>query len=359
MRSSVLFACGLVFCATSSPGCGDDSGGDDSGGATGSGSSTSGGSTSTPGATVVTTVGGEDTAATSASVDDSTTGNADGSDSGTAGGTSGDSTGADLDTTGADSGSGSSESTGGGGAVAAVPGERCAPNERVALVQISGGGLLPYLRVTFNDTPPPFIGAPALSTASCEFYEFLPAWPCGCGVDEVCSWDDECVAEPQPVAEFDLVVSAGGREQLFTETDTDGQITVGDDAFALELSALGVTVTLPETAIPGGLLDLEGNLSGTFEAPTAVDLSWSPTADGTHVLSLTNINHHAPQPTFTTCTVAGADGSLHIDGDMLVPLSVITGLEFQAIEHARVAAAQTDIGCIEFVFAVQTYVPIG
>ena len=103
-----------------------------------------------------------------------------------------------------------------------------------------------------------------------------------------------------------------------------------------------------ETQIPTELVSAQGNLSGSYDVPTAIDLSWDPAATGTHVLSLTKINHHVNEPTFTECTVPGESGELHIDGDMLQPLAVVTGLEFQAIRLARVAAAQIDEGCIEF-----------
>ena len=41
---------------------------------------------------------------------------------------------------------------------------------------------------------------------------------------------------------------------------------------------------------------------------------------------------------------------------MIDPLAVITGLEFQGIEHVFVAAATTPEGCVEFRFGEQELV---
>ena len=40
---------------------------------------------------------------------------------------------------------------------------------------------------------------------------------------------------------------------------------------------------------------------------------------------------------------------------MIDPLSVVTGLEFQGLEHVFVAAATTPAGCIEFRFGARIY----
>ena len=53
---------------------------------------------------------------------------------------------------------------------------------------------------------------------------------------------------------------------------------------------------------------------------------------------------------------AGTFDLMHVDGDMLTPLAVVTGLEFQGLEHQRVAAAETPLGCVEFRFTTKQYV---
>lgn len=44
------------------------------------------------------------------------------------------------------------------------------------------------------------------------------------------------------------------------------------------------------------------------------------------------------------------------DAEMVDPLAVETGLEFQGLEHAFVAAATTPQGCVEFRFGEQLFV---
>jgi hypothetical protein len=88
------------------------------------------------------------------------------------------------------------------------------------------------------------------------------------------------------------------------------------------------------------------SLDGTYELPESIDLSWSGPDDG-FAYTLIPINHHAGGPTFTECRLPASAHALHVDGEMLQPLAVGTGLEFQGLEHVRTAAAHTPLGCVE------------
>ena len=75
-------------------------------------------------------------------------------------------------------------------------------------------------------------------------------------------------------------------------------------------------------------------------------------------MSLTKINHHVTAPTSTDCTVQASTGTLHFEEDMLLPLAVITGLEFQGVDHANVAAAELDADYVEVQLSVVNYVQL-
>jgi hypothetical protein len=97
-------------------------------------------------------------------------------------------------------------------------------------------------------------------------------------------------------------------------------------------------------------------VSGESNEPTALDLTWTPPADAGRVFTHIPINHHAAGPTYTEREVDASAGALHVDGAMLAPLAVVTGLEFQGVEHRRYAAANTPAGCVEVLFFVQQHV---
>jgi hypothetical protein len=85
-----------------------------------------------------------------------------------------------------------------------------------------------------------------------------------------------------------------------------------------------------------------------YDMPGALDATWQPSPEGSIVRSRIPINHHAGGPTFTECRAPVSSGAFHADAAMINPLSVRTGLEFQGLQHAFVAAATTPEGCIEF-----------
>lgn len=250
---------------------------------------------------------------------------------------------------------------GDGGTTAAIAGARCAPADRVGLVEIEDSFGFVTAYATLFDRPEPWLGAPTLVDDACAFYEGAA---CACALDEACDADGACVAAPVPAADVVLVLRAGGDEQVLDTAQgagsVGGEVTIDAAAYAVELRGLGVTVTLDETAIPRALDDPSGSLDGSYDAPAAVDIAWTaPTAAGTSVFTHVPMNHHVNEPTFTECAVAASTGALHIDGDMLQPLSVSTGLEFQGIEHVRFAAADTPVGCVEIRLATSQYVDLG
>jgi hypothetical protein len=208
-----------------------------------------------------------------------------------------------------------------------------------------------------DDRPSPSVGPATLTSASCSFYDFAPAWPCSCSAAEACSWEGNCVEAAQP-ADYTLTVTSQSMSQVFDETVSGGPVNLPGPQFSFTLTVLGQTITVQSVPIPGPLSNADGTLSGDYMTPTAVDLSWTPEVAGTHLLSYTRINHHVSEPTFTDCSVGAESGALHIDGNMLVPLSVVTGLEFQGVQHAQLAAAQLDEGCVQFELSVTQYLSL-
>lgn len=251
---------------------------------------------------------------------------------------------------------------GGGGPDAAIdltprvatPGERCDRAERVGLVEITAGGANAFM----FDKVDPMIGEPALSDAACGFHEYRPAGPCDCDTGEVCSLAGTCVAAPRRATDGRLTLRAGGAEQVF-EADPElgflgGAITLPGPAYTVEVFAFGQTVTLEaETAVPGPLANVAVTLEGTYDMPAGLDATWDPVDDDSLVFTDIPINHHAGGATFTECAVATSAGALRVEGEMLEPLAVVTGLEFQALEHGRFAAAETSRGCVEFRFSAR------
>lgn len=243
-----------------------------------------------------------------------------------------------------------------------VPGARCAPDDRLGLVEIASWSEGSYdVSASVFDAPPPWLGPPARSDASCAFFD--GAAGCACGESEVCAFGGGCARRPSPVRDLRLAVRAGDDEEVFEEDEipgvVHGALTLSGPTFSLELSGEGVVVRAPEMTVPEPLVDAAGTLHGGFETPTGLDLSWTPPAAGVDVFTHIPINHHVPTPTFTECLVDGAAGALSVPGEMLTPLAVSTGLEFQRVEPARFAAVTTDWGCIEVRFSVKQLVDLG
>ncbi|MFC1610655.1 hypothetical protein ACFL6C_06840 [Myxococcota bacterium] len=246
---------------------------------------------------------------------------------------------------------------------AAIPGARCNIWEQVGQVTISGVPNAAWAWAWLADGPNPIYTEPALSTAHCNYHEYVQQNPCPeCPEGETCASDGSCVRVPRLATTAQLVLSANEQNQVLAADSMgtmQGEITLPGSAFSLELVGHSVEVTLAETSLPGALADLTGTLSGSYDHPTAIDITWTPPEDGGHVFTHIPINHHAFSVTFTECAVDASTGALHVDEDMLVPLAVATGLEFQGIEHINFAAAETRLGCIEIRYARPHYVELG
>jgi hypothetical protein len=243
--------------------------------------------------------------------------------------------------------------------IPATPGARCPLSERIARVTVEGyvqPGTEIQASAEVFDRPDPLTGDPKLSDATCAFYSHASAW-CDppCPADQSCVTDGKCEPVPAPVWDATLVLSDGTGTQAFGKGSPTGKfygpVTLSGRTFSATLSWAGRTVTLEPTALPGGLAGLSGHCDDSM-APEFLDLTWTIPADGGQVHTLIPINHHAAGPTFTDCVAEASAGKMHVDGAMLKPLSVVTGLEFQGIEHVRFAAAVTPEGCVEFRFQV-------
>lgn len=247
--------------------------------------------------------------------------------------------------------------------VAAVPGARCAPATRIGRVMVYGSDFATTLdaAVEVNDRAPTWLLGPKLTDASCSFFEQLPPAFCGtCPDGTICTPDGSCQTLPVPVPDVVLTLRTADASQVFATTGALGgawgAVTLPGRAFAVEVSWGDLTVTLGPTAVPDVLEGATQTLAGSYDEPTALDLTWTPPQDGATVFTHIPINHHAAGATYTECAVEAAVGALHVDGAMLVPLAVETGLEFQGIEHVRFAAAETPAGCVDVLFQVHQYV---
>ena len=242
-----------------------------------------------------------------------------------------------------------------GGPIAAVPGARCKLSERIGLIEVEAQGpSTVYLNGSVSDRPNPYYGEPELADAACAFHRFNPQGACApCDEDELCGIDGVCVKAPVRRTDTRVVVDHGGQTtELAANGETGeifGELASDPQTYALTLHVGDQRITLGATTVPGAL-NASGTLSGDSMDPKGVTTTWAAQAGDSQVYTRISINHHAAGPTFTECHVPASSGTLSIAGTMLKPLAVVTGLEFQGLEHQRVAAAETAAGCIEFRF---------
>jgi len=275
---------------------------------------------------------------------------------------------------GADSTDGGTDSTGtgggpeGGGAGAApsgpyqaVMGKLCPVESGIGVVELMGFPT-PYVQAALYDKPDPWIGEAELSTPTCGYHHYTTAGCPACEVGETCSIGDECVAERRTIKDATLLVSAGAEQRQYTADAQLGgiyaQLDIGDatSSFAMTLSWGETEVQLAPMPVAGGnLANVAVTTEGDYAAPGALDATWDPAQTGAFVRSRIPINHHAAGPTFTECAAPESAGAFHADADMINPLAVVTGLEFQGVEHVFVAAATTPEGCVEFRFGTQVF----
>lgn len=245
----------------------------------------------------------------------------------------------------------------GPGEYIAVAGARCSPHTAIGVFSVRVSSLGPYVYGSLSDSPRPEVGEPAEANGTCAFHQANLA-PCDCADGEVCTHDRESCVTPPSQVDIGVVVHAGA--ESFTPATVDEgrgpvvseQVPLTGDTFGMTVTGLGATITALPTTVPT-LFDVMDVLTGTYDMPEAMDLTWAAGDADAHVYSLTNINHHVRETTFTECAAPASDGSMNIPGSMLVPLSVSTGLEFQRVEVIRFAAAELPEGCVEFRFSEQ------
>lgn len=242
------------------------------------------------------------------------------------------------------------------GDVVAVHGARCAPGEMVARIEVETfGGATPtsYLNAWASDRPNPAIGAPELTSGDCVFHR----QPSGCGIcgeNETCGVGSVCATIPASENNISIVATGDNSATQTFSPDQWGsiseQLTIPGASFGLAVTFRGATIDLAPMAVPGDLASTSGQLGGDYMDPTSLRADWIGGEAGARVFTHININHHVRAQTFTQCDAPSDGGSFEIGADMLKPLAVSTGLEFQGLEHVRFAAADTIRGCVEFRF---------
>jgi len=266
--------------------------------------------------------------------------------------------GTDHDSAGApDPGGGGSGGAPPSGPYEAVGGRFCPVESTIGVVELMGFPS-PYVQVSLFDQPDPWIGEAELSTATCEFHRYKPGSCGGCEAGETCSSASVCQPERRTIKNASLSVETVGSVRHY---DADPQLggiystlDIGDasSSYAMTLSWDETVVVVAATPVAGDDL---ANLairtaSGNSDKPGALDATWDVSTSEAFVRSRIPINHHAGGPTFTECRAPVSAGAFHADAEMIDPLAVQTGLEFQGVEHEFVAAAVTPQGCVEFRF---------
>ena len=292
-------------------------------------------------------------------------------DSGDGGGGSGGSTsseggsGGDITQGGSNVGGNGGDPQGGSpsGHFDAVPDTFCAPEDTIGRFWISGFPGGPTISGELWETTAPFIGPPSLSTETCGFHGFQDTCPGNCDPGTVCNWAGTCVPERRTVKDASLRITVGEEEQIVEADPKLGgfyaPLVIGDASseFAMHLTWGELEVDLAPFAYQSApLADASVQIEGDSSAPGALDATWTSSAAGGYVMSRIPINHHAGGGTFTNCAAPLGAEAFHADAEMIDPLAVITGLEFQGLEYVNIAAAETSAGCIDFRLGEQIYV---
>lgn len=232
-----------------------------------------------------------------------------------------------------------------------TPGASCSPMSRLGTVNMSRAGATFEIYGQIYEGVDPWIGEPELTNDTCAFHRFDPG-ACGvCPGGQVCSAAGDCV--PPRLVRTDVGLRVVG-DGVSTDAIVDpvsgtiyGSVEATESPLSLTLTLGDEEVELPPMVMasaPAGVL-VSGQ--GDSCAPEALDVTWTPADDDRRVRTEIPINHHAAGPTFTHCEAGIGDPGLHADGPMLVPLAVVTCLEFQGVTVGRVASITTAAGCIE------------
>jgi hypothetical protein len=220
----------------------------------------------------------------------------------------------------------------------------CDPAEQVGNVAITRYGTAGSLSVSARiwDKPDPWLGPPTASTDACGFFEYSNCGSCDTGL--VCHHDGSCV-EPRRARTDVILESSAGNYGPDTTGLMWGYAAVAD-SYSFRLVQPEGDLVVDALALHEGLV-AEVHSGGSYEAPGELAVSWTGADEG-HVSTVIPINHHAGAPTFTSCRAEASVGGFDVPADMVNPLSVSTGLEFQGLHHGDYAAVETDAGCIQF-----------
>ena len=231
----------------------------------------------------------------------------------------------------------------------AVVGARCPLTELVGQVEIESSDPSVYFNAWLREGPDPTIGEPELTTAACKFYRENRSCT-GCTEMQQCSAAGTCVERvASRLGVQAALVSATERQDVVQDEWGGLWAEVGiAGPWAVELVIDGHVVSTDALLPPEALVSPAVSLAGDSMAPEGLEATWQGGAADTEVFTHIHINHHVRGPTFTECSVDAPVGAMSVPGNMLMPLAAVTGLEFQGLEHQRVAAAHTPFGCIEF-----------
>ncbi|MFH1467408.1 MAG: hypothetical protein ABIO70_23695 [Pseudomonadota bacterium] len=240
-------------------------------------------------------------------------------------------------------------------------GEPCPRLELAGVVELTAEGGDVNLGGAIYGAPWPLVGPPVLENEHCSYHRY-DASACGqCPGTLVCGGGGVCVPLPTVLTDLTVVASAGGTSHTVQSDPTYGwlweQWSDGGEDWALEVGFGQDTFEVPAMAIAA---QVEGLAVTTeyddYHGPGALDASWTPRQDGALVRTEIPINHHAGTGTSTLCEAGAEVGGFHADAEMIDPLAVITGLEFQGVWTMHVAAAHTSVGCVEVRMGTYAYV---
>ncbi len=259
-------------------------------------------------------------------------------------------------------GDGGSAGESSAGPYRAVIGELCPVETTIGVVELWNSPL--SVQAFLYDGPDPWITEAEFSTPTCDFHRYTPGNCSACGSGEVCSRQDRCVPERRTLKNVTLRVSTGAEQRTYSADPNLGgiysELDIGDSSssYAMLLSWGETQITLDAMPVASGALEdvaIETE-SDQFNQPGALDATWLPPGDAAFVRSRIPINHHAGGPTFTECRALSSAGAFHAVAEMIDPLAVQTGLEFQGLDHVFIAAARTPHGCVEFRFGARIFV---
>ena len=240
-----------------------------------------------------------------------------------------------------------------------VLGQTCPLADSIGTLGLQPASGSAWISGQLYDRPNPWYGEPTLTTATCAFHTF-DANACGtCPSGDVCGQAGECTKQPRALTDVHVELTRDGATVSFDADPTGGYLygdAAGPDtsAYALTATFAGQSITLPELRLADPTLAVVVRTEGGYDAPGALDATWTPPTDGGLLTTTIPINHHAGGPTFTRCEAPASAGAFHADAAMVDPLALITGLEFQGVDHVNVAAAQTALGCVDVRFGGTT-----